>query len=74
MATLTIRSVPDDVVERIKQVAERNGRSMEQEVREVLKQRFASRRELLDRIHQEWKELPKASREEIDAWIDTGRE
>ena len=73
MATVTIRNLPDDVVERIKRSAEVQGRSMESELRELLQQRYADRQAILDRIHRRWEERPKASEEEIEAWIQHGR-
>ncbi len=47
---------------------------MEQEVRQLLEQRYASRNDLLDRIEKRWESLPKATAAEIDAWITEGRE
>jgi plasmid stability protein len=44
MPTLTIRKVPGAVIERLKRAAARRGRSMEQEVRELLEQPHAVRR------------------------------
>ena len=38
MATLTIRNLDDEVVERLKAKAKDNGRSLEGELRELLKQ------------------------------------
>ncbi len=38
MATVTIRNLGDEVVERLKYKAKQNGRSLEAEVRELLKQ------------------------------------
>ena len=38
MATLTIRNLDDQVVERLKHTAKQHGRSLEAEVRELLKQ------------------------------------
>jgi plasmid stability protein len=38
MATLTIRSLEDDLLENLKKQAKRNGRSVEAEVRQILKQ------------------------------------
>ena len=38
MANLTIRNVSDEVVERLKYKAKQNGRSLEAELRELLKQ------------------------------------
>ena len=74
MATLTIRNLPQALVRRLKRVAAANGRSMEQEVRELLRERYMSRRQLLRRIRDGWSELPETSAAEVDAWIETGRE
>ena len=38
MATLTVRNLDDQVVERLKKKAKDNGRSLEAELRELLKQ------------------------------------
>jgi plasmid stability protein len=74
MATLTIRSLSEELVERLKLAAARSGRSMEQEVRQLLEQRYASRGEVLQRIEERWQRLPKATAAEIAAWIAEGRE
>ncbi len=73
MATLTIRNVPDDVVERIKNAAAQKGHSMKQEVRELLEARFQAKNEALRRIRERWKDLPETTPEEIERWIETGR-
>ena len=73
MATLTIRNVPDEVVARLKKVAANKGHSMEQELRELLKTRYPSRAEVLDRVEQRWETLPPVSAEEIDQWIVEAR-
>lgn len=73
MATLTIRNVPDDVVERIKTAAAQKGHSIEQEVRELLEARFQAKNEALRRIRERWKDLPETTPEEIERWIATGR-
>ncbi len=46
MATLMIYAVPEDVVDQLKESAKRNRRSMEQEVRVLLRQQYPSRPEL----------------------------
>jgi plasmid stability protein len=74
MATLTVRNLPDDVVKRLKEVAARNKRSMEQEVRELLQERFATRAEVLKRVRASWRTLPKTTAEEVNRWICEGRE
>ena len=73
MATITIRNLPDAVVERIKSSAMERGRSMESELRELLTRRYADREAILARIHRQWQDLPKASPEEIERWIREGR-
>ena len=73
MATLTIRNVPDEVVARLKKVAANKGHSMEQELRELLKTRYPTRAEVLDRVEENWKNLPPVSAEEIDQWIAEAR-
>ena len=74
MATLTIRSLSEELVERLKLAATRSGRSMEQEVRQLLEQRYASRGEVLQRVEERWQRLPKATAAEIAAWVAEGRE
>lgn len=74
MATLTIRNLPDDLVERIRVSASRYGRSMEQEVRELLQHRYAARQDVVSRLHERWQRHPKATAAEIAAWIAEGRE
>ncbi|WP_263078321.1 stabilization protein [Endozoicomonas sp. Mp262] len=50
MATLTIRNLPDELVERLKLKASAAGRSMEQEVRELLEASYPEKQDTLDRI------------------------
>lgn len=74
MATLTVRQVPDRIVEELKRLAERNHRSMEQEVRELLSQTLAERASVIAEIEAHWAHLnrrPSAS--EVDRWIEQGR-
>lgn len=73
MATVTIRELPDDLVDRIKDRAARSGRSMEQELRELLQRSYATRQEVLDRIEQRHGTLPKTTAEEVNQWIRAGR-
>jgi plasmid stability protein len=74
MATLTIRNVPAKVVRALKARAERNRRSMEQELRELIAAQVADRASAIAQIERAWasqKRNPKAA--EIDAWIREGR-
>ncbi len=73
MATITIRNIPDDLVKRIKEVARSRGYSMEQELRELLKVRYASRSQILARARERWEKLPSVGPEEISGWKEEGR-
>jgi len=73
MATLTIRNLSEDLVERIKDTAGKHGRSMEQEVRELLEQRYASRHQVLERSRKLWSKLPRVDAEEVRSWRERGR-
>jgi len=73
MATLTIRNVPEDLVERIKDVAARNGRSMESELRDFLLQRYVTRQQVLEEIRNRPPGFPSATAREIRRWIEKGR-
>jgi plasmid stability protein len=75
MATLTIRNVPTKVVRALKAQAERNRRSMEQEVRQIIEAQVGDRASAIAQIERSWasqKRSPKA--EEVDAWIREGRQ
>jgi plasmid stability protein len=73
MATITIRGVPPELVQRIKDDARRKGRSMEQELRELLAVRYPSRAEAVAEVRARWKRLPPTSAEEADGWVEKGR-
>ena len=74
MPTLTIRSVPAGTVETLKALARRNGRSMEQEVREVLEGYAAERQSVLQQIENDWAaQTRRPTAEEIDRWMGIGR-
>ena len=83
MATLTLQNVPENLVERIQSTADRNRRSMEQELRAMIESRFAGKEqvparsevsnEALRRIRERWKDLPETKPEEIEKWLKEGR-
>ena len=74
MATLTIRNVPAEIVKTLKSIARRNHRSMEQEVREILRDFIAERRSVLEQIEQSWADqMRRPTAKEIDGWIAAGR-
>ncbi|MFP4181379.1 FitA-like ribbon-helix-helix domain-containing protein [Thiohalospira sp.] len=73
MGAITIRNLPDDLIDRMKETAAAHNRSMEQEVRELLERNYAPREEVLDRVRERWQELPETTPEETDHWRDEGR-
>jgi plasmid stability protein len=75
MPTLTIRNVPVKVTRALKDLAEKNQRSMEQEIREILEEHAGDRNSALRQIEASWKRQrrrPKAK--EVDSWKRAGRE
>ncbi len=74
MATLTIRNLPESLVVRLKRVAVKNERSMEEEVRQLLLERYASRKEIVRHIRESWKKLPKTKAKDVDLWIEQSRD
>ena len=74
MPTLTIRNVSPRIVQSLNSLARRHGRSMEQEVREVIEEHVAEREAILEQIEASWGEQrrrPTAA--EVDRWLETGR-
>jgi plasmid stability protein len=74
MPTLTIRNISTRVVQSLKSLAHRNGRSMEQVVRDVLEEHVSEREAVLEQIEASWGEQrrrPTAA--EVDRWLETGR-
>ncbi len=73
-ATLTIRNVPMHVVRNLKALAKRQGKSMEQQVRDLLEEHAGDRSSVLEQIEASWiKQSRRPSAAEIDEWITTGR-
>lgn len=73
MATITIRNLPDELVERIKRLAKDKGISMEQEIRDLLQSRYVNRREVIERIRRRCETLPAQSAADVTSWKDQGR-
>ena len=73
MATITIRNVPEDLVHCITERARNKGRSMEQELRELLKTYYAGRYQILSRVRRRWEKLPPLSPEEVERWKEEER-
>jgi len=73
MASLTVRNLPDRLVDRLKRMAKGHGNSMEQEVREILQEKLESRSELLERIQERAKRVPSPAANEVTDWIADAR-
>ncbi len=74
MPTLTIRNLPASTVATLKGLAARNGRSMEQEVRELLAGYTAERRSVLGQLEEDWaRQTRRPTAAEIDRWMAIGR-
>jgi plasmid stability protein len=75
MATITVRNIPDEVVDMIKSRARRNKRSMEQEVRTILTEVVSDRAQAMKRIEALWKTQKRPiSKEEVDTWLRKARQ
>jgi hypothetical protein len=72
MATITIRKVPAQLVDRIKRLAEQKGVSMEQEIRALL-QRYVQRGAAIARIRRRWDTLPVQTASQLQDWKEQGR-
>ena len=73
MATLTIKDIPDELVERIKLKAKASNRSMEQEVLELLEASYPNKDDTIGRIRSRWEGLPKTHQEEMSSWRNKSR-
>jgi antitoxin FitA len=65
MATITIHNVPDELVDRIKWLADQKGVSMEQEIRDLLQSRYEQRSATIESIRQRWETLPLQSSDKL---------
>ena len=74
MATLTLRDLPDELVERLQLAARRHGLSPEDEVRNLALARYLDKAEVLERARVRWARLPEVSGAEIQRWRSAGRE
>lgn len=73
MSTITIRNLPPEVLERLKARAILQGRSMEQEARDILTWRLASRDAVLDEAQARWSQFAPPSEGEVRDWIRSAR-
>jgi len=73
MGTLTIRSLPEEVIQGVKTSAKLHKRSMKQEIQELLQQHYDPRSEVLLRIRKRWEVLPRTEANEVEQWRQKGR-
>jgi len=74
MATITVRNLPDSVVRALKELAERNNRSMEQEAREIISSRVMDRGAVMKMLRDCWDSQARAVRmDEADEWARQSR-
>lgn len=74
MATITVRNLPDSVVQALKELAERNNRSMEQEAREIISSRVMDRGAVMQMLRDGWDSQARAVRvDEADKWARQSR-
>ena len=70
MPTITVRKLPPDVIARIKSVAAGIGRSMEEEVRALLLERYPERAVVLERMRERRRRMQPMPREQAEAIMD----
>ena len=74
MATITVRNLPDSVVRALKELADRNHRSMEQEAREIISSRVMDRRTAMQMLQDSWdRNTRPVGRKEAEAWVRQSR-
>jgi plasmid stability protein len=74
MPTLTVRNVPESTVEALRTLARANGRSMEEELRQILAAKAADRLSVLHEIEESYgAQQRRPAADEVDAWIREGR-
>ena len=74
MATITVRNLPDSVVKTLKELAQKNKRSMEQEARDILSAYVMDRKSMVDLIEATWNKHNRTIKlEEADQWIRHSR-
>ena len=74
MATITVRNLSPKIVRSLKSLANRNGRSMEQEVRELIEMYVGDKLSVMKQIEESWgRQLRRPTAAEVDTWIKQGR-
>jgi len=74
MATITVRNLPDSVVRALKELAERNNRSMEQEAREIISSRVMDRQAVMRVLREGWlRHSCPVRQDEAEEWVRQSR-
>lgn len=74
MATVTVRNLSPKVVRSLKSLAKRNGRSMEQEVREMIELYVGDKLAVMKQIEDSWsRQTRRPTAAEVEGWITEGR-
>ena len=74
MPTITIRNLPDKIIESVKESAVKHGMSMENEIRETLKIHYMIKKDVVQRVQDRKGIYPQPEAKDIQNWIDKGRE
>lgn len=74
MATITIRDVPDDLLEAVRRSAAANGRTIEDELRDAVRRPYSGERvaNVLANARHRWT-TSHVPPERLEAWIREGR-
>jgi plasmid stability protein len=74
MATLTVRNLPDGVMRSLRDLAARQGRSVEEQVRQLLAESVVDRMSAVELIEKAWTRQERATTAaEVDAWLRSSR-
>ncbi len=74
MVTLTIRDVPEEQVQALKERAQKNRRSMQAELLVILDQVLQTRAQALQQIEESWQNQNRSTKsKEIESWLKASR-
>ena len=74
MTTLTVRNVPEARIRALKERARRHGRSMEEELRQIIDESTRSLDEVCQAIEETWPQQARPTEAaEVDGWLRESR-
>jgi predicted transcriptional regulator len=74
MGTITIRNLPDEIIQGLKQLARRHKHSMEQEARNIITQHVSDRYAIMKKIEESFESHKRsAEAEEVTEWLKESR-